>query len=158
MYDAFKGMYKGKWLENVFATRDFHFHKDIRGSVAQKYSLASLRQMEPFVDQCSTIFIDSMKDLAGQPVDLGAWVQWYALDVIGQITFMRRFGLMEKRKDEINILDNLESGNKYATLVAQLPGLNDLILGNPIIARMTETNPTLMKANPQVKINRVSTL
>ena len=160
MYDAFKGMYHGQWLENVFATRDPHFHKEVRGSIAQKYSLATLKQMEPLVDQCSNIFIDSMKGLTstGQPIDLGEWVQWYALDVIGQITFMKRFGLMEKRKDELKILDNLESANFYATLVAQLPGLNDWILGNPIIARLAETNPILMKTNPQVKTNRVSAI
>ena len=149
-------MYQGRWLDTVFSTKDPHFHKEVRASVAQKYSLASLKQMEPFVDQCSNIFIDAMKDLAGQPVDLGTWVQWYAFDVIGMITFMKRFGLMEKRGDEKQFLDNLEGGNFYSTLIAQLPGLHDWILGNPVIAWLFEAVPYLKKFNPQTEGIRVS--
>ena len=154
MYDSFKGLYKGQWLHNVFSTRDPHWHKEVRGSVASKYSLSSLKQMEPMVDECSSIFIETMKELSGRPIDLGKWVQWYAFDVIGEITFLRRFGFMENRKDEYGILDNFEITNQYSTFVAQLPGLHRLILGNAVSARLLSTS-ALQNLDPLIKVQEV---
>ena len=151
-------MYEGRWLDTVFSTRDPHYHKEVRSSVASKYSLASLRQMEPLVDECSELFATRMNESLGQTVDLGTWVQWYAFDVIGQITFMKQFGFMQNRNDDIGILDNLESGSKIQTVLAQLPGLNALIFGNRLSQSLANTIPALVKANPLIKVLAVRLL
>ena len=143
-------------LENVFATKDMRYHKEVRSSIAQKYSLSSLKQMEPFVDACNDIFIDSMKDLVGQAVDLSQWVQWYAFDVIGKITYMKRFGFMEKRKDESGIIDVLEKGNRYQIILAQIPGLTDWLFGDTPLGRLIQKLPYVQAADPLTKTVDVS--
>lgn len=149
-------MHEGRLLENVFATRDVQYHKEVRSSVAQKYSLSSLKQMEPFVDACSDIFLDTMRELAGQPVDLGEWVQWYAFDVIGQITYMKRFGFMEERRDKWGLIDDFEIGNRYQLLVAQIPGLFDWLFGDTPVGRLVQKLPAVQKADPLTKTVKVN--
>ena len=58
-----------------------------------------IKSLELFADERTEIFIDVMKDIEGQSIDLGAWLQRYGFDVIGAITFQRRFGFMEKLED-----------------------------------------------------------
>ena len=170
IYDTFRGIYEGRWLDTVFSTRNPNFHKEVRGSVASKYSLASLRQMEPLVDECSELFATRMNESLGQTVDLvsfcvlssmvdmlimyleGTWLQWYAFDVIGQITFMHQFGFMQNRKDDMGLLENLEAGSKVQTAVAQIPGLTTIFFGNPLLQRFANNVPALVKANPLIKV------
>ncbi|USP80377.1 UbiH, 2-polyprenyl-6-methoxyphenol hydroxylase and related FAD-dependent oxidoreductase [Curvularia clavata] len=84
---------------------------------------------------------DAMADLQGEIVDLGAWVQWYAFDVIGEITFKQRFGFKEQRKDINNTIAGIETGLVYASLVGQIPSLHDYLLGsatvNYILTKLT---------------------
>uniref|UniRef100_A0A0D2Y3I0 Pisatin demethylase n=1 Tax=Fusarium oxysporum (strain Fo5176) TaxID=660025 RepID=A0A0D2Y3I0_FUSOF len=111
---------KNELMDSMFTTADPHEHKALKRPVAQKFSMSSLRTLEYLVDPCSDIFAKAMLDLQGQVVDLGEWAQWYAFDVIGAITFSRRFGFMENRKDVKNIISGIELGLAYAGIVGQM--------------------------------------
>jgi hypothetical protein len=141
-------VYEGETMESLFTTRDPDHHRALKRPVAGKFSMTSLRTMEPLVDDCSDIFIHSMRDLEGQVVDLGAWLQWYAFDVIGMITFNRRFGFMEERKDILNMISSLEFGLKYAGLVGQVPGLHPWLVGNQFIMKNIGRIPFLNVPDP----------
>jgi cytochrome P450 len=125
-------------VDSLFTTRDPAHHKALKRPVAGKFSMTSIRTMEPLVDECSEIFLRSMEDLEGQMVDLGAWVQWYAFDVIGMITFNRRFGFMEERKDILDMISSLEFALKYAGLIGQVPYLHPWLAGNQIVMKIME--------------------
>ncbi|KIX01166.1 uncharacterized protein Z518_08891 [Rhinocladiella mackenziei CBS 650.93] len=71
-----------------------------------------------------------MTDLVGKPVDLGTWLQWYAFDAIGAITFSSRFGFMEERRDIENMIEGIDFGLFYAGIVGQIPFLHRFLLGN----------------------------
>jgi hypothetical protein len=118
-------------MASMFSTSDPEEHKHLKRSVSQKYSMTSIRNLEYLVDPCSQIFTSAMMDLQGQIVDLGAWVQWYAFDVIGAISFSKRFGFMESRKDVNHVISSIEGGLKYASIVGQMPWLHGWLLGNP---------------------------
>jgi hypothetical protein len=64
-------VFKNEIMDSLFTTRDPAHHKTLKRPVAGKFSMTSIRTMEPLVDECSEIFIQSMKDLEGQKVDLG---------------------------------------------------------------------------------------
>jgi cytochrome P450 len=128
-------VYEDKIMESLFTTRDPDHHKALKRPVAGKFSMTSIRTMESLVDDCSDIFVQSMRDLEGQVVDLGAWLQWYAFDVIGMITFNRRFGFMEERKDILNMISSIESALKYAGLVGQVPDLHPWLAGNQFLMK-----------------------
>jgi hypothetical protein len=128
-------------MESMFSTTDPEEHKRLKRSVSQKYSMTSIRTLEYLVDPCTMIFTDAMTDLRGQIIDLGIWMQWYAFDVIGAITFSRRYGFMENRKDIHGVIAGIDAGLAYGGLVGQIPWLHGYLLGNltsrKILAKLT---------------------
>jgi len=130
--------YKNEAMHSLFATTSPEEHQRLKRSVAQKYSMTAMRGLEYLVDPCSTIFIDAMKDLQGEVVDLGAWLQWYAFDVVGAMSFSRRYGFMEERKDVHNVIAGIDSGLLYPALVGQVPWLHKFLFGNPTVRSMLE--------------------
>lgn len=119
-----------KMMHSMFSTMDPEEHKALKRPVAQKFSMTSIRTLEYLVDPCTESFATTMQELEGQVIDLGTWVQWYAFDVIGAITFSRRFGFMEKRKDVNNVILGIETGLWYAGVIGQVPSLHWGLLGN----------------------------
>ncbi|PVH73614.1 cytochrome P450 [Cadophora sp. DSE1049] len=147
-YDTMTPEYQNALMPSLFTTRDPTHHKTLKRSVASKFSMSSIRTLEPLVDECSSIFIRSMQDLEGQKVDLGAWLQWYAFDVIGMITFNRRFGFMEERRDIGDMISDIEAGLRYAGIAGQVEGLHRWLVGNKFLVRSLESIPWLHTPNP----------
>ncbi|KAL5322250.1 hypothetical protein ACEPPN_010222 [Leptodophora sp. 'Broadleaf-Isolate-01'] len=147
-YNTMTPYYENKLMPSMFTARDPAEHKALKRPVAGKFSMTSIRTLEPLVDECSEIFVQSMKDLEGQKVDLGAWLQWYAFDVIGMITFNRRFGFMEDRTDVMSMISDIETLLKYAGIVGQVPYLHPWLAGNQFIVRNLERIPFMRMPNP----------
>lgn len=135
-------------MESMFSVRDPVQHQALRRPVAQKFSMSSIKSMEPFADDCSDIFIQAMRDLEGQSVDLGAWLQWYAFDVIGAITFQRRFGFLEKRKDVLGMIEAIEAGLKYGAITGQVPAAHHWLMGNRWFSKLVALLPFLDVPDP----------
>jgi hypothetical protein len=68
-----------------------------------------------------------MRDLSmdGQTVDLAVWLQWYAFDVIAGLTFQRRFGFLEQRKDVGDVIQQLDHGLDSLRGSGSIPSLMD---------------------------------
>ncbi|KAJ5585632.1 cytochrome P450 [Penicillium hetheringtonii] len=147
-YDTFSPFFEDKVMPSMFSVRNPAEHQKLRRSVAQKFSMSSIKSLEPFADECSKIFIDAMEDLQGQRVDLGEWLQWYAFDVIGAITFQQRFGFMEQRKDVQNMISDLEAGLQYAGIVSQVPALHSLMIGNIWVGKFLAAQPFVDAPDP----------
>lgn len=96
-----------------------------------------------------------MQDLAGQSIDFGEWLQWYAFDTIGNITFSKTFGFIKDRADKNDILDGLEFGNRYNTFIGQVPGWHPWLIGNWTLVNNAMKIPAIARANPVVILNRV---
>lgn len=93
---------KGQWYDgwvgdvrmmesNLFAQRDIEIHSGARRRLANLYSMTSLISYEPYVDACMAIFRDKLASFAQsrKTMDLTKWFQYYAYDVIGEITVSR---------------------------------------------------------------------
>ena len=117
-------------MDSMFSTRLQEEHRMLKRSVASKFSMTTMKTFEYLVDSCTDLFAKNMLDLQGQVVDLGAWVQWYAFDAIGSITFGSMFGFMERRTDVDNVISGIEMGLMYGAVVGQMPWLHKLLLGN----------------------------
>jgi cytochrome P450 len=125
-YRPFHATHEGKAIGTLFSTQDPDEHKRFKRPVAQKFSMTSMRSMEYLVDPCGKIFTDAMVELQGEVVDLGEWLQWYAFDVIGAITFSKRFGFMESRKDLGDVMVGLDVLTKYGSMAGQISWLTRL--------------------------------
>ncbi|KAF5636266.1 pisatin demethylase cytochrome P450 [Fusarium tjaetaba] len=103
----------------MFTERNPSIHKALKGSVAQIFSMTNMRNFEVYADECSAIFLDAMRDLEGQRLDLAHWLQWYAFDVIGSITFQRRFGFLERRYDVDEMISKINDGLELVKIIGQ---------------------------------------
>jgi hypothetical protein len=126
--------YQNERLDSLFTARDPAYHRNLKSQVAQLFSMTNMRNYEPHVDECNEIFIHSMEDLAQDQIDLATWLQWYAFDVIGNITFHRRFGFMEERKDVDGMIAGIDQGLQYIKIVGQFPHLHPYLVGSTLAA------------------------
>ncbi|PSS28479.1 hypothetical protein M430DRAFT_92974 [Amorphotheca resinae ATCC 22711] len=146
-YQPFSTPYRGETMHSMFSTPDPVQHKALKQAVSNKYSLSALREFEPKVNECTNIFVSNMREYAScnQIVDFNAWLQWYAFDVIGAISFNRRFGFMDERRDVRDIIAGIEAGLWYGCIIGQVPEFHPWLLGNNLARVCTKT-----KISPQM--------
>lgn len=56
-------------------------------------------------------------------VDLGTWLQYFAFDVVGEVTFASKLGFLEQGKDVDGMMKAIEGMLAYASLCGQVPEL-----------------------------------
>lgn len=119
---------------NLFSTRDPIYHREQKKKVAGAYSLTSLLECEPAVDSCTRLLMSKLDEWAatGGPVDLGAWLQYYAFDVVGEVTFAQKLGFLETGGDVDGMMSTIEGILDYASLCGQVPEMHPFLLGNPL--------------------------
>jgi len=64
--------------------------------------MSSLVQYEPFVDNTTKLFLEQTKNVfvdKSEGCDFTQWLQFYAFDVIGEITYSKRHGFIENIED-----------------------------------------------------------
>lgn len=118
---------KGTALQSLFNTTDEKFHAKLRRAISNAYAMSTLLQFEPFVDSTTTEFLHQLEeryaDRSGQEgiCDFGTWLQYYAFDVIGELTYSKRLGFVDYGKDVDGIIGKLESLLDYVAVVSTCP-------------------------------------
>ncbi|CAG7921611.1 unnamed protein product [Penicillium olsonii] len=99
-------------LTNLFSERNSKKHAESRRKVASMYSMTSLVSYEPSVDNCIEIFKQRLLEFSeqGSTIDMAHWMQCYAFDVIGEITFGKRFSFLEAGNDVGGVMKSLDKG------------------------------------------------
>ena len=95
-------MSKGERLPSLFSTTDEQYHAELRRCVNSAFSMSSLVQYEPSVDITTAKFLDQTEALfasENKVCDFAEWLQYYAFDVIGEITYSKRHGFIDSGKD-----------------------------------------------------------
>lgn len=96
----------------MFSTNDEKYHAKLRRAVSNAFAMSTLVQFEPFVDSTTTEFLKQLShryaDKPGVICDLGKWLQFYAFDVIGELTFSKRLGFVDRGLDVDNIISDNE--------------------------------------------------
>ncbi|KAK5316270.1 hypothetical protein LTR70_006325 [Exophiala xenobiotica] len=98
--------------------------------------MTTLVQFEPFVDSTTSQFLKQLNTKyargSGTICDFSKWLQYYAFDVIGELTFSKRLGFVDNGRDVDGIISALEWLLNYAAVIGQMPSLDKLYLKNPI--------------------------
>lgn len=66
------------------------------------YSLTNVVTFEPFVEEVLAILFQQLDERfvkTGATFDLGDWLQYFAFDVMGTMTFSKRYGFLETGTD-----------------------------------------------------------
>lgn len=114
---------------SLFADLDPHHHGIQRCKFASAYSMSSLVGYEPFVDNCGSLLILRFHEIAqtGRDVNFGHWFQCYAFNVIGEITFGKRFGFLDMGVDEEGVFSAIDSRGSYSTYVGIFTKLHNIL-------------------------------
>ena len=118
-----------KGITELFTDSNQQRHADNRRKVANLYSMSTLVQFEPMVEQCTSLFATRLGEFAssGRSFDLQHWLQCYAFDVIGSITLNKRFGFLDQGEDIRGILHSIHSYLVYAANVGIYAEWHDTI-------------------------------
>ncbi|KAI0123926.1 cytochrome P450 [Xylariales sp. AK1849] len=121
----------GQWT--LFSDQNNKRHAHNRKLFQSTYSMTSLLSYEPYVDDCADLFTQRLEEMSheralrGIAVDMGYWLQCYAFDVIGCITYSKRLGFLDRGQDIGGVIAVLEGFLKYATLTGVYSSMHPLL-------------------------------
>ncbi|PLB33726.1 cytochrome P450 [Aspergillus candidus] len=119
---------------NLFSERNTQAHREQKRLVANAYSLSHMLEMEHAIDSCTEIFMRKLRASADahEPIDLSSWLQFYAFDVVGEMTFATKLGFLERGTDVDDMMSTISNILVYASVCGQVPDAHHFLLGNPI--------------------------
>ena len=81
--------------------------------------MSNLVTFESFVNSSTCLFFDRIDQLyaEGTAFDFGAWLEMFVYDVLGELTFSKRYGFLEQGKDLDNIISDVETHFNKVSLV-----------------------------------------
>ena len=138
-YKVAQSIVNGQRVASLFMITDEDKHRVAKRSIAHAYAMTTLLDYEPYVDATSTIFVDRLAELFAQKhqvCDLGVWLQWYAFDVIGEMTFGQRLGFLEQGQDVEGLIAILHRLGGYTALVGQMPWLDYFLEKNIVVHKL----------------------
>lgn len=108
-------------MPGLFNTPDETYHRLMKKPIASIYSMSNLITFEPYADSTLRVFfeqLDRRYAQTGQECDLGTWLQWFAFDFMGEITFSHRLGFLEQASDVDGIIGDIRDHFEAATPVS----------------------------------------
>lgn len=135
-YPVQQAVAQGRRLPSLFSTTDETYHARYRRCVNNAFAMTSLVSYEPLVDGTIKVFLAQTEKLfcsTGTVCNFSRWLQFYAFDVIGEITWSRRLGFVEKNEDVDGIVAFLARFLAYAGPIGQMPILDLLLEKNPLM-------------------------
>lgn len=97
-------------LPVVFNSRDEDLHKQLKTPIASLFSVSNISAYEPLVDTVLDVACKSLDERfakTGKVFDLTDWLQYFAFDVMGSMTFSKRYGFLEEGRDVDGILQTI---------------------------------------------------
>lgn len=126
-YEGWKHPSPDRWT--LFPDRNQKRHAETRKRFQNLYSMSSLVSYESYVDECADIFTKRLSEFSDrkETIDMTHWFQCYAFDVIGDITYSKRFGFLDCGDDISGILKALHSAMVYSTLIGIYASLHPYV-------------------------------
>ncbi|EPE02811.1 benzoate 4-monooxygenase cytochrome p450 [Ophiostoma piceae UAMH 11346] len=128
----------GKITYHLFSTSDQAAHARMKRPIVKYYSMSSILNMEPQMNDVITDFCRHLEDRfmegsgRGNDFDFGKWIAYYTWDLISCATFSKPFGYMEKGYDFDKTIYISDQVADYTAMVGQMPFLDFLLDKNPI--------------------------
>ncbi|KAL1618256.1 hypothetical protein SLS56_010620 [Neofusicoccum ribis] len=93
--------FKGKRTFDLFGERNERVHGQQRRLVGGGYTMETMKTLEPYVNETVKVLLKKMEDTGtnGRVIEFAYLTHLFAFDVIGEVTFARRFGYIEAGSD-----------------------------------------------------------
>lgn len=128
----------GKVMESLGNTSSKTIHAKLKRPIAGLYANSNVIAYQPRVEDTIRYFLKRLDQEfiqganAGRACDIDNWVQYFAFDILGQLTFSRRLGFLEQGHDVDHMLADLDKEFKYRGVVQNLPWLDNWLKKNPL--------------------------
>lgn len=129
----------GSALPAVFNTRDETLHKQLKTPIAPMFSVSNTVSHEVFVDQVLHVLFHQLNHRYADSrctFDLGNWLQYFAFDVMGTLTFSKRYGFLEQGRDVNGMLETIWNYMTDAAPFTQIPWFDNVWRKNRLIAML----------------------
>ncbi|KHN98028.1 Cytochrome P450 [Metarhizium album ARSEF 1941] len=132
----------GGALPAIFTCLDEEMHSNLKKPVAQIFSLSNVVTFESLVDDVLHVVakqFDGRFCANDEIFDLSEWLQFFAFDVMGTLTFNKRYGFLEEGKDVGGKLDAVWLFMKQAAPMMQVPWLDKILYKNRVVDSLRQT-------------------
>ncbi|KAL2817512.1 cytochrome P450 [Aspergillus cavernicola] len=139
---------KGSWYQ-VFSIPDYRFvsqmsetdpqrHIDKGKNVAAGYALSNIIKSETYVDDIIATLKGQLNSLieSRKPVHLDKWFNYFAFDVVGEVTFSQSFGFVKAGNDIGNAIANARKLALYVSIMGHFVWFHNLTIGNPLMSTL----------------------
>ncbi|KAI1495958.1 cytochrome P450 [Biscogniauxia marginata] len=103
IYGILQPRFEGSDLHNVFSTQDAEYHAALKRTMGTLYTTTAVSSLEFHLDDCTQLFMSKINDIIGKdksaPIDLAAWLQYYAFDSLGAVNFSQKLGFLDSGTD-----------------------------------------------------------
>lgn len=142
----------GVRIQSLFSTRDEDYHARFKRCVNSAFSMSTLVSFEGFVDETTQVFLRQTHKLFcesqyGKTCDFARWLQFYAFDVIGHLSFSKRFGFIERFEDIDGIVAVIADILKYSGEIGQIPWVDRYLWRKNPIKMWLMRNTSLFKSS-----------
>ena len=100
------------------------------------YSMAAMQQLSPFINDTVELLMGRLQQhVEGTPkavFDLGAYLHYFAFDVLGEVAFSRGFGFLREGRDVDDAIATIDKSQMYNGIVGQVPELDFFLRRNPL--------------------------
>ncbi|KAH7627853.1 cytochrome P450 [Sordaria sp. MPI-SDFR-AT-0083] len=126
-------LHRGLPLPSLFGTLDTTYHSKLRRLATPAFAMSNLvTHYEPRVDNAIKAFLSQTPKLYtcqpgstdGKTCNFVRWLQFFAFDVIGEITYSKRLGFIDREEDVDGIIESLDNAFDYSAVVGQMPWLD----------------------------------
>ncbi|KAF4537431.1 Cytochrome p450 [Lasiodiplodia theobromae] len=131
-YMAFEAHGKGEKKENIFSTRDIHWHARYRELVKPGFSINHVGHKEDEIDDLIKLLLQQFDEQTDKAVDLPGTLQYFTFDAGGVFAFSRPYGFLKKRFDIDGIIQSVRSGSTHLNRLAQVPFFQMFLDQNPL--------------------------
>ncbi|KAK1775550.1 cytochrome P450 [Copromyces sp. CBS 386.78] len=141
-------LHRGVPLPSLFGTLDNTYHSRLRRLATPAFAMSNLvTHYEPRVDNAIRTFLSQTAKLYASTCasddedekttcNLVRWLQFFAFDVIAEITYSKRLGFIDREEDVDGIIESLDNAFDYSAVVGQMPWLDRWVGKQNPIKRM----------------------
>ncbi|KAF1987245.1 putative P450 monooxygenase [Aulographum hederae CBS 113979] len=134
-YTPLQNIVNGQRVASLVAMTDEAEQTRTRRPIARAYALTTLVEYAPLVDSTIAVFVSRLDELfanTGNVCDLALWLQLFAFDLIGELTFSKRLGFLASGGDVEGIIASIGKNFDRTSVLGQMPVLDLLWYKNPI--------------------------
>jgi hypothetical protein len=138
----FYGVFPPPENPDIFTETREDVHAQKKRVANVPYSMAAMQQLSPFINDTIELFMRKIDEHRsahvgtaggkGKVFDLGAYLHYFAFDVLGEVAFSRSFGFLAEGRDVDDAIKTIDQSQAYNGIVGQIPELDFLLRRNPV--------------------------